>query len=398
MNGISEIIQQFSEETGLLPDYILIGAILLFLLLLFIIVAFMGYFRILSHIAAFAYPVSRVKAIGNPFVKPEHLDDLAESKSLHEIAEKIKDEGYKVKLIEGASLLDLDLALYRYYLSEYLLLESSVPDSFKPFFDGFRTLLEIDQLKTSLRSRNAGLAPEQIVSRMTPVGLVTQELIEGLAHTSKIEEIVSLLQETPYGKALQEGLPEYREQASTLPLERALDLAALNELNRSRLKVDHILAGPVQEFCGIFTDITNIMMVLRARGEGIDPIEASRYIAPGGAVFEEWRLRQLLETPTIFEILHQLSGTDYFEAVQPVIPGFEESGSVYLIESQLERFLLGECTTLALTYHLTGGPLIKFIIARSYEIRNIRTMIHALAQGIPLDSVSGQLIVEQGTA
>jgi V/A-type H+-transporting ATPase subunit C len=398
MNGISEIIQQFSEETGLLPDYILIGAFLLLLLLLFIIVAFMGYFRILSHIAAFAYPVSRVKAIGNPFVKPEYLNDLAESKSLHEIAEKIKEQGYQVKLVEGTSLLDLDRALYRYYLSEYLLLESSVPESIRPFFAGFRTLLEIDQLKTALRSRNAGLAPEQIVSRMTPVGLVTQEMIEGLAHASKMEEIVSLVQETPYGKALLEELPEYREHGSTLPLERALDLAALRELNRSRLKVDHILAGPVQEFCGIFTDITNILVVLRGRAEGIDPIDASRYIAPGGAVFEEWRLRQLLETPTISEILHQLSGTDYFGAVQPVIPRFEKSGSVYLLESQLERFLLGECTTLALTYHLTGGPLIKFMVARNYEIRNIRTMIHSLAQGIPLEGISGQLIVEQGTA
>jgi V/A-type H+-transporting ATPase subunit C len=397
MNGISEIIQQFSEETGLLPDYILIGAFLLLLLLLFIIVAFMGYFRILSHIAAFAYPVSRVKAIGNPFVKPEYLNDLVESKSLHEIAEKIKEHGYNLKLAEGASLWDLDLALYRYYLSEYVLLESSVPDSIRPFFAGFRSLLEIDQFKTALRSREAGLAPDLIVSRMTPIGLVTQDMIEGLAHASKMEEIVSLIQDTPYGKALQEALPEYREQGSTLPLERALDLTALRELNRSRLKVDNILASPVQEFCGVFTDITNILVIFRARAEGIDPIEASRYIAPGGAVFEEWRLRQLLETPTISEILHQLSGTDYFGAVQTVIPRFEKSKSVYLLECQLERFLLDECTTLALTYHLTGGPLIKFIVARNYEIRNIRTMMHSLMEGIPLEGLSGHLIEERGT-
>ena len=396
MNGISEILEQIAGETGLNSGQILIGGLALLLMILLILVAFMGYFRILTHIASFAYPVARVKALGNPFVGDEELATLAESHTLHELMEKIRDHGFELKLEEAAPLQDIDQTLDRYYLNELSLFIDSVPDSIRPFFTAFRSLSESEQLKTAIRGRHAGLHPEIIRSRMIAGGIVTPELIDGCAHSEKVDDIVSLLQETVYGKALAEALSHYHEQGITLPLERALDLTTLQEINRSKTRIDNSLAGPVREFCGIYTDITNILTVLRARTEGRDPAEASLSIVSGGAFYEDWRMRQLLETPTIPEILHQLSGTEYYAAISTAIPLYEETASVHPMEHELERYLLKKVGILSSTYHLTGGPLIRFIVARFIEVRNIRVLIHAFHGRIPVAAVSGQLVTEGG--
>jgi ATP synthase A1 C subunit len=396
MNELSEILEQIAGQTGLNSGQILIGGLALLLIILLILVAFMGYFRILTHIASFAYPVARVRAMGNPFVREEELATLAESHTLHELMEKIQDHGFDLKLEETAPLRDLDQVLDRYYLQEVSLFLDSVPDSIRPFFTAFHSLSESEQLKTAIRSRHAGLNPEIIHSRMIPVGIVTPELIDGCAHSEKVDDIVSLLQETVYGRALAESLPHYHDQGSTLPLERALDLTALREINHSKSRIDNLLAGPVGEFCGIYTDITNILTVLRARTEGLDPAEASLSIVSGGAFYEDWRMRQLLETPTIPEILHQLSGTEYFDAISAAIPLFEETASVHPLEHELERYLLRKVAILASTYHLTGGPLIRFIVARFIEIRNIRVLVHAFHGRMPVAAISGELVTEGG--
>jgi vacuolar-type H+-ATPase subunit C/Vma6 len=396
MTGISEILEEIAGQTGLNSGQIIIGSLALLLIILLILVAFMGYFRILVHIASFAYPVARVRALGNPFVREEELATLAESHTLHELREKIQDHGFDLKLEEAAPLRDLDQVLDRYELNELSLFLDSVPDSIRPFFTAFRSLPESEQLKTAIRCRHAGLHPEIIRDRMIPVGIVTPELIDGCAHSEKVDDIVSLLQETIYGKALAESLLHYHEQGSTLPLERALDLTALQEINHSRTRIDNLLAGPVREFCGIYTDITNILTVLRARTEGLDPAEASLSIVSGGAFYEDWRMRQLLETPSIPEILHQLSGTEYFDAISGALPLYEETASVHLLEHELERYLLKKVGILSSTYHLTGGPLIRFIVARFIEIRNIRVLIHAFHGRIPVAAISGELVTEGG--
>lgn len=396
MNGISGILEQIAGETGLASGQIIAGGLALLLVIILILVAFMGYFRILTHIASFAYPVARVKALGNPFVKEEELAMLAESHTLHELMEKIQDHGFDLKLDEAAPLRDIDHALDRYYLQELSLLLDSVPDSIRPFFIAFRSLSEREQLKTAIRGRHARLSPDNIRSRMIPVGIVTDELVDGCAHAEKVDDIVTLLQETIYGKTLAESLSDYHEEGTTLPLERALDLTTLREMNRSKARIDTILAGPVREFCGIYTDIINILTVLRARAEGLDPEEASLSIVSGGAFYEDWRMRQLLEIPTIPEILHQLSGTEYFDAISSAIPLYEETASVHPLEHELDRYLLKKAAILSSTYHLTGGPLLRFVVARDIEIRNIRVLIHAFHERIPVAAVSGELVTEGG--
>ncbi|HUU75531.1 MAG TPA: V-type ATPase subunit [Methanoregulaceae archaeon] len=395
MTAVDDIIQLFSQELGISPDQVFIAGLGILLLILFILATFIAYFRILVHIAAYSYPVARVKAIGNPYIHPDNLEFLAESNTLHELFGKTKESGYDIKGEEELRSTDIDHMLDRVYIKEYIQLEESVPASITPFFQAFHSLLEIEQIKSAVRSVHAGLPPETLQQNMIPIGLITPELIDIMSHSATLEEIISQLQESIYGNALTAALPDYQETGITFPLEYALDRTAIQEIHKSVIKVDDVLAGPVLEFCGTYTDLVNLMTLFRASAAGITTESADRLFFPGGAMYEEWRLKQFLELPRIVDIIQQISGSEYYESLQAILPIFEQSGNVHYLELELERFLLRKVNALSSNYHLTGGPLIKFIVAKKYEIRNIRALAHALEDGIDTDTVAPFLLSDR---
>jgi V/A-type H+-transporting ATPase subunit C len=394
MTDPGDILAVFSSELGMSPEQVLVAGLGIFILLLIIIVTFLGYFRILIHIAAFAFPVARVKAIGNPYIRPYDLEILSESKSLFELYGNMKEAGFPVPMKESTESPDIDTVLDRLHVGEYTRLEESVPDSIRPFFQAFHSFLEIEELKKAIRILHAGLSPDLLKQRMVPVGVISPEIIESLAQSPTVEEMISRVPQEPYGRVLGNALPEYQETRITFPLESALDVAAFKDIHRSVQRVDAVIAGPVREFCGVYTDIVNLLTLLRARSFGIGPEESSRLFFPGGAVYEEWRLRQLLELPGIIDIVQQISGTEYYEALHPALPGFELSGRLQDLEFVLEQFLLHKVLVLSSTYHLTGGPLIKFAIARQFEIRNIRIIAHSLQGIVPPESAMPRMVSE----
>lgn len=397
MDAAGDLLGEVSRELGLLPDHVLIGGIGLLLIVIVIFVIFIGYFRILVHIAAFAYPVARVRAIGNLYITPGGTEELAEVKTIQELGGKLKERGFSLRIDETSTIRDLDEALDHAAVTDHIALEESAPESIRPFFSAFRTLYEIEQLKTAFRCRRAGLPADDVRARMIPVGMITPPLIEGCAHAESIDEIVQHLQESVYGKDLHAALDSYHETGTLLAIDQALDAGALREIMRSRAKVDHLLASPVAEFCGTWTDIVNLNTMLRARAGGRAAMKAAHFM-PGGASLEEWRLRQLMETPTLAETLHQLAGTDYYAAFQHVVTDKEVPEVVPLLERELDVLLLRKAGSLALTYHLTGGPLIRFMVARQFEVRNIRAVVHALMDGSDAGKAARFFIAERGAA
>jgi len=398
MSDPGDILAIFSSELGMSSDQVLVAGLGIFILLLFILVTFFGYFRILTHIAAFAFPVARVKAIGNPFIKPYDLEILAESKSIFELYGNMREAGFDVSMKESADNPDIDTVLERLYIEDYIQLEESVPESIRPFFQAFHSFLEIEQLKKAIRLLHAGIPADILKERMVPIGVISPEIIEVLAQSPSTEEMISRVPQEPYGRTLSLAMPEYQEMQIPFPLESALDSAAFSEIRKSIQKVDAVIAGPVREFCGVYTDIINLLTLFRAKSSGMKPEEASGLFFPGGAIYEEWRLKQLLELPGIMDIIQQISGTDYYESLQTVAQGFELSGSLQDLEFALEQFLLKKVLVLSSTYHLTGGPLIKFAVARQFEIRNIRIIAHSL-QGIvlPEDEMPRMISERAGT-
>ncbi len=367
------------------------------ILLILIIAIFAGYFRILFNIASFASPVARVKAIGNPFLIQENIDQLIESKNFHEITARISEAGFLTGAEYEDDIIRIDRELKLAYYREYENFFQTIPDGIKPFFSAFRMVLESDQIKSMIRGKSGGLSEDALKESIIPVGIITPGLVERICRTKNLQDAVLLLNETPYGSILADSLETVRNSQSLFEMEWSLDLFVFNQISESRYKIDSSLVGPVSEFTGLYSDLMNIKTLLRAKREHWYPEVISRYFVPGGAHYKEWRLAQLYENPQIPDIVSQLSGSDYYHVLEPHILAYDVSGSLQHFERALDTMLLEKLISISTVYHLTGGPLIKFIIGKLIETKNLRAVIHGIARGVSAEKLKDHVVCVKGS-
>ncbi len=215
-----------------------------------------------------------------------------------------------------------------------------------------------------------------------------------MADADGVEDAVLMLQNTPYGKPLSDVLPDYAEMRSVLPLELALDKFVFQQLHNSKQHVDVGMVEPINKFIGVYADVANIKMTLRAKKDEIEAETMQKYILSGGRELSEASLKQISEYKNVMEIVTQLEGTAYMSSIEKAIPEYEETKSIYPFEAALDRFLLSSASFLATAYHLGAGPLIKFIVAKRYEIRNIRAVIRGISEGVPLEKMKKIVVCE----
>jgi Archaeal/vacuolar-type H+-ATPase subunit C len=366
------------------------------ILLVFIIAIFAGYFRILYNIASFASPVARAKAIGNPFLLRENMDQLIESKNLHEITSKMTDTGFLMGVEYEEDIIRIDRALKIAYYREYENLLTTVPDGIKPFFLAFRMVLEAEQVKSAIRGKFGRLSEDELNKIIIPVGIITPETVARICRAQSLQDAILLLHETPYGSILSESLESYSHSQSIFEMEWALDLSVFRRISESKIKVDSSLVGPVSEFIGLYSDIMNIKTLIRAKREHWSPEIISRFFVPGGAHYKEWRLVQLYENPQIQDIVNQLTGSDYYRVLEPQIPSYEGSGSLHSFETALDTMMLEKISSISSVYHLTGGPLIKFIMGKFIETKNIRAVIYGISRGISPEKIKEYVVCAGG--
>ncbi|MCQ8894513.1 MAG: V-type ATPase subunit [Methanolinea sp.] len=393
VDEIFSLLSSLAAGIGIDPGILAVVILAFLLILILVVVTFIGYFRTLLLIAQFAFPVARVKAIGNPFVRHETVSRLQDLHSPYEATTVVQEAGAGIEIPLDVPPERLDMILDEWYTREFLALLETVPDGIAPFFHAFQGVLEVEQLVRVVRAVHARQGGSSRVFPVIPIGTLTPGRIRELEGQKTLREIAAHLKDTPYGEVMSAALTEYDQTKLLLFVENALWKHALQQLHLSRQHVDPSLLPSVAGFLGLSIDVTNILTLLRAKAAGIPSEIVSGWFIPGGAVYEEWRLGQIYEARGPRDIIAQLSGTEYYTVLSPALPPGEDV-DISRAELALDRLLLARVTTISQVHHLQGGPLIRFAIARKYEKRNLRVIFHSLLRGIPMPEAGQWLVVE----
>ena len=395
METLSEIFGHFSDVLGITPiEVVAAVAAVIFFVGLFLVV-FMGYFRIILNIAYFAYPNARVKAIGNPCIGSAQVSELVELGSISEVMEKVRRLHYDINIAETTDIEGIEAALLALYLKDCKETEETAPEGIKAFFRAYSLMAEADSLKTAMRAKDGGLPPDEIARKLTPLCELTPALIRKIADARDVEEVISLLQSTAYKTAFTTGVHEhYVSEKMILPLELALNQFVFHELHTSVFLVDNSMSVPISKFVSTFSDITNLKTILRAKSDGLANEVIQDSLVKPGLELPELKLKQLTELNDIMEIAARLEGTPYKSVIEKVLPLCHESGSIRPLETVLEKMLLASVLTLDITYPYGAGPLIKYIVGKQYEIKNIRAILWGINEGLPREKIRSVTICD----
>jgi V/A-type H+-transporting ATPase subunit C len=393
----SGLFSLFLPDIGSAPASLIAAVFALLLFVIIFITKLFGFFKILLNIVIFTYPNAYVAVKGNPCIREPELNRLIESGSIPEVLALLRGYGFDIGVGDFATMEEIDHELEDYYCRECTEIEHIVPDSVKPFFRAFCMVQEAGVIKTAIRLKNAGIEPEAMEGMLGPVGMIDRPLLRKMADARNVDELVRLFQATVYGPTLIGALPDAALEQATLPLECALDAFTGEHLSSSLSLVDALQSPPLADFVMCYFDITNIKILLRGMRDGVEIDVLAQDFLPRGRITHD-ALKRMAEARSVQDLATYLQDTPYGSAFASAMVRSEEIGSLQPFETILDSVLLDAVTRLSLVYTFGPATVIRYLIARQFELRNIRAIVWGIQNRSGPETMRAMVIRQGGAA
>ncbi len=259
---------------------------------------------------------------------------------------------------------------------------------------------EREVVKTVLRGKVAGLPAAEILSAAVPTGLHDEAALEEMCRQPDPRALASLLATwgEAWGRALLRALREYREPRDLFLLEAAVDRVwfaeAAERLPAIPPRGDGDGGGPLSLFLSLSADGTNFLTALRAVEEGIAIPDPDRYFLPGGRILPRRAFDRILAARTVrgaleaagkFRARRLVAGLPDPSAGAPFLP---------LVERELERMRMRAARWAARTDPFGWGPLLRYLLEKFREARNLRMIVRARIADLPDPELHRFLILD----
>ena len=366
-DGIATLI----SSVGLTQETFLVFCILAVLVVGAVVVIITS--RPILDIYPYLNPSARVRARKGRLFDEKQISEIVEANNVEEV------ENYLRGVPEYADVLDeypLDKALDVERANTYDLMARLVPKEIKKPFDVMSKKSDIDNIKSLLTAKEVGLTPDETRELLIPCGSLYDEL-ESLADAGNVTDVITSLDGTEYAAALEDALPQYEDTKMILPLESALDKYYLNKLLKSTDVPSDENKQILFEYVGTQVDVANLKLIIRAKEDGLDYDAISPYMLEEGYQLREWKLKDLMESPDVTNVVSGLEGTKYADALTDAMPVYNETGSVGVFEKALDTYASEYSNSLAAKKPLGIGPIIGYLNQKENEIKNLKIIARA---------------------
>ncbi|WP_407413610.1 V-type ATP synthase subunit C [Methanobrevibacter sp.] len=329
--------------------------------------------RPILDIYPYLNPSARVRARTGRLFDEKQISELVETNNVEEV------ENYLRGSPDYANVLDeypLDKALDVERANTYDYIARVAPKDVKGPFVIMSKKTDIDNIKSLLTAKEVGLTPDETRELLIPCGSLYDDLTS-LVDTDNVTDIVTSLDSTEYATVLEDALPEYEEKQMTLPLEAALDKYYLSNLLRSSDVPSDENKQILYSYVGTQVDVDNLKLILRAKEDGLTYDDISHYILADGYQLREWKLKDLMDSPDVTNVISGLEGTKYSSALADAMPVYNETGSVAVFEKALDAYSSNYSKSLAIKKPLGIGPIIGYLSQKENEIKNLKIIARA---------------------
>jgi V/A-type H+-transporting ATPase subunit C len=85
------------------------------------------------------------------------------------------------------------------------------------------------------------------------------------------------------------------------------------------------------------------------------------------------------------------------DKLRDALQEYSEKKSIYSLEVAMDRMLLNSASGIASSALIAAGPTIKFIVAKEFEVRNLKAVLRGMYEGMSTESIMPLLILEEGS-
>lgn len=329
--------------------------------------------RPILDIYPYLNPSARVRARKGRLFDEKQISEIVETSNIEEV------ENYLKGVPEYADVLDeypLDKALDVERANTYEFIARLAPKDIKAPFAVMSKKTDIDNIKSLLTAKEVGYDADETKELLIPCGVLYNDL-ESLVDAENVTDVVTSLDNTEYAVVLEDALPQYENTNMILPLESALDKYYLGKLLHSTDVPSDENKQILYAYVGTQVDVANLKLIIRAKEDGLDYDAISPYILDEGYQLREWKLKDLMESPDVTNVVSGLEGTKYSSALTDAVPVYNETGSVAVFEKALDVYASEYSKSLASKRPLGIGPIIGYLSQKENEIKNLKIIARA---------------------
>lgn len=359
------------NNLGIPTEAFLVIVILAFLAIGAVIVIVAS--RPVLDIYPYLQPNARVRARKGRLFNEKQLSEIIEADNIEEVTNYLrgfKDYADYVDKYPIEKALDVQLA------ESYNLISRIAPNSVKDTFSLLAKKVDISNIKSLIAAKEMGLSREETLNFLIPVGN-HYETFEQLADVKTVSDVINGLDGTEYATLLEDALPAYNESKMVLPLESALDKYFLESiLSKSAVATDNN-SRLLHEFIGTQVDVANLKLIIRAKNDNLSFDEAGSFLIKSGYQIREWKMKDLLESDSVSDIVGRLEGTDYHEVLSESLPEYNEKNSLEVLEKALDDLVYQTAKSLSIQNTLGVGPIISYLTKKENETKNLKLILRA---------------------
>jgi len=345
-----------------------------------VVVIFVFVLRSVAPVMPFFYSNAVIQARASALLKGSQWKDLAENKSLSELANNLKGSDYgDDSLGKATNISEFHAAVEQTFIKRAIEIEKLSPKKMLPVFSAYNMFWEAKMLKTFYRSRfnmHDAEVPDDLEKKglVFAVGNITDNILRHLSETKTVKDIRVVMLQTEYANVFEE------EHSSIQEFEVALDNFVLRRFLETAEKIRMHDAKAISEIMKTKFDILNILALLKAETRGIPKDEREKILIKTGSEVSKL-IPKLVNAKDISDFVDLCSKLRFYDALKEGLDAFKKDGSLAQFEKELYAYYKGFITGEELKHTLGPYPIFAYLTKKEVEMRNILAISKGIDSG-----------------
>lgn len=323
----------------------------------------------------YAYAVARIRAIEGRLLDRARLERMVEAKTADEAFKVLQEAGYGYYSGGSFNTDDYEEVLKQEEDKTFRLLMEVSP--YPEAFDIFLYKIDYHNMKFLIKAEFLGQLEEG--------GLINEGTIPPSGLRSALAERTLEVLPEVMEKAVETAIDTFNRTSDPQTIDILLDLALYSQLAESARRLGESF---IIELVGIMADLSNIGTYLRVRNMNKSREFFQRVLLPGGRLSGDLFPRQAHENVEGF--MNAVRYTVYGKLCEEAVTSYSSSGSLTAFERLSDNYLIGYIKK---AKYITLGiePLVAYLMAKQFEIKNARIVMVGKINGIPDDIIRERL-------
>ena len=308
------------------------------------------------------------------FLSEAKLKTLTEAKNLSEFASQFKDTSYQERIAKirlPFTNRKLERAFQESLVETYIKIIKNSPKTVTPYLQMYISSIEVENLKTLVKSVYTELDPEEKLAKMYLLVenfLKNQPVFEESAKAANLKQLVKTFKKTEYSAALNLGLKKYEEKGSTMFFDILLDKEFFEKLFEKYQRLPKKEKRHAFFYASVEIDSFILLMLLRGKALNYDATWLRVTIPRSSIKLSQETFDALIAAPDYESALNIVLKSHYGKFF---IKAQTPEGTIANAQKEFRKALLKHAVKnrVAETFNI-GAPL-GFMVQKEAEANNL---------------------------